>query len=103
MDTNGTNIELIHQGGDYPVWSPDGSKIAFASDEGITIMDANGSNVVSPGVLGYMPSWSPDGNQIVYTGWTEKAYNPRHNGVLYIINADGSNKRQLTFGPDRTQ
>ncbi|MEA3431120.1 MAG: hypothetical protein U9R01_00345 [candidate division WOR-3 bacterium] len=102
-DTNGTNIELIHEGGTDPVWSPDGSKIAFASDEGISIMNADGSNTVSLGVWGYMPSWSPDGNQIVYTGWTEKPYNPRHNGVLYIINADGSNKRQLTFGPDRPQ
>jgi len=105
-DTNGTNAtQLTFEGycNWYPMFSPDGSKIAFSSDEGISIMNADGSNTISPGVLGYKPSWSPDGNQIVYTGWTEKHYNPRHNGVLYIINADGSNKRQLTFGPDRTQ
>jgi TolB protein len=99
-DTNGTNMELIHQGGEYPVWSPDGSKIAFTSDEGITIMNADGTNLISLGALGYKPSWSPEGKIIVYTGWTEKPYNPRHNGVLYIIDTDGAGKRQLTFGPE---
>ncbi|MBA7603650.1 Tol-Pal system protein TolB [subsurface metagenome] len=111
-DTNGANTkQLTFQGiaNRYPVWSPDGSKIAFsASAEGegprIWIMNADGSNLkklTEEG--GSTPCWSPDGNQIVYTGWTEKYYNPRHNGVLYIINGDGTNKRQLTFGPDRTQ
>lgn len=40
---------------------------------------------------GYSCDWSPDGSKIVYTD--SRAVN----GRLWIMNADGSNKDQLTF------
>ncbi|MHC4711173.1 MAG: TolB family protein [Planctomycetota bacterium] len=55
-----------------PTWSPDGSKIAFASDRqdgepAIYVMNADGSNVArltdSEFVTSY-PAWSPDGSRI---------------------------------------
>jgi Tol biopolymer transport system component len=81
--------------GPLPVYSPDGSKIAYceagganASDE-IWIMDADGSNkrfVVS----GHSPRFSPEGNALLYS--TEHT----HPGSLWkICNVDGSNIREL--------
>ena len=65
-----------HPGADSrPVWSPDGSKIAFVStrQDGFThdvfVMDADGSNQVnltggSP--FDTEPDWSPDGRRIAF-------------------------------------
>ncbi len=39
------------------------------------------------------PSWSPDGRRIAYSVWTED--DPSTSGV-WVMNADGSGKRQLT-------
>lgn len=75
---------------DYdPVWSPDGTKIAFyrtGSSAGLYMMDSNGSNqtlLVSDsqpsGLTGCCaPSWSPDGSRIAFKGG------------IWVINPDGS-------------
>jgi dipeptidyl aminopeptidase/acylaminoacyl peptidase len=55
-----------------PAWSPDGNKIAFASDRDGTFriytMNADGANqrAVSQGSWDRMPSWSPDGSKILF-------------------------------------
>ena len=56
---------------DQPVWSPDHSKIAFASqrdaDWEIYVMDADGGNQTrlthTPGT-DFLPVWSPDGSKL---------------------------------------
>ena len=54
---------------DWPAWSPDGSKLAFAGD-GIWTMNADGSGkalltgATSHG-MPFAPAWSPDGSEIV--------------------------------------
>ncbi len=81
-------------------WSPDGSRIAFTSarDGGnpeIYIMNADGSdqvNVTRHKRADYSPQWSPDSTQLVFCSDRSGALN------LYLINADGSNLRQLTKG-----
>jgi TolB protein len=63
----------------YPAWSPDGSKIVFASNRAgktagnfhIYIMDADGSDVVrvlenDATVEDARPRWSPDGSRLVF-------------------------------------
>ena len=104
----------------------DGKKLVFTSMRGgdldIYTMDANGKNVRQlTKELGYDggPFWSYDGKQIVYRAYhpqTEKEkqdyldllkQNLIHPSVLeiWVMNADGSNKRQVTsngkanFGP----
>jgi Tol biopolymer transport system component len=97
--TNSPDVYDIH-----PVWSPDGTRIAFASSRTsvatntdgnieIFVMNADGSNVVQQTftttglgqfINSYEPSWNPAGTQIVFEGW-------RANGFPQIIkiNVDG--------------
>ncbi|MEA2476563.1 MAG: hypothetical protein QOC87_762 [Actinomycetota bacterium] len=95
-----------------PEWAPDGSKIIFvheqsAGDSRIEEMDPEGTNVrdlssVSQNCptefspcdhwLDSDPSWSPDGARIAFT----RAYRTSN---VYIMNADGTQQRQVTTGP----
>lgn len=81
-------------------WSPDGSKILFTSNYNgthhLNVVSASGGGqktLVGPdmGVVSN-PSWSPDGKQVVYTFET-----PTSPKDIYVINSDGSNRRQLTY------
>jgi TolB protein len=81
-------------------WSPDGTKIVFASDRSGTfrlyVMDPDGHNVReltqvnNPGGNAY-PAWSPDGKRIAYTNSA-----PDGSRQIFVIDADGKNTKQLT-------
>lgn len=82
-----------------PEWSPDGTQILFLSERlsrvnpGIYIMNADSSNahVLYDGPrYEWGASWSADGSQILFT--EDQGDNT---AVIYIINADGTNLRQL--------
>lgn len=67
-----TNSPDLHKS--WPTWSPDGTEIAFATDEGIGrlhLMDADGSNLTvlkKDYTSSTRPAWSPDGQKIAYGG-----------------------------------
>jgi Tol biopolymer transport system component len=85
----------------YPVWSPDGSRIAFGSGPDfdhteLTVADAGGSNshglgVQTQGTL----AWSPDGTRLAYVRADEAK-----NGfdAVAIVGADGSDDRVIARG-----
>jgi hypothetical protein len=102
MDTDGSNQRLVvHLPGDqlYPSYSPDMSKIGFTTpvgpgDRAIFTIDADGSNLTTvfdvPGAYDSAPAWSPDGRQIAFES------NQDGDMEVYVMNADGTNGRQLT-------
>jgi Tol biopolymer transport system component len=85
----------------FPAWSPDGSKIAFASDRDgnyeIYVMNADGTGqtrITTNGASDEDPAWSPDGSKIAFSsdrdGYAE----------IYIMNTDGTGQTRLTTNVD---
>jgi dipeptidyl aminopeptidase/acylaminoacyl peptidase len=79
-----------------PVWSPGGTRIAFASTRdpnaaNIYTMNADGTNQVrltGPAGTNLRPTWSPDGTRIAYVAG---------GNTIVVMNADGTNKHTI-FG-----
>jgi Tol biopolymer transport system component len=87
-----------------PVWSPDGEKIAFYDNEAITVINTDGSGrkkLIGSSALGtyVLPqqAWSPDGQRIAFIGNSADLDN---SADLYVINADGSERRRLANAED---
>jgi Tol biopolymer transport system component len=84
-----------------PQFSPDGGRIAFASDRSgtseIWVCDPDGSNAAPLTQFGRlstsMPSWSPDGEQILFGSQSEGQLN------IYRISANGGDATRLTDHP----
>jgi Tol biopolymer transport system component len=72
-------------------WSPDGQKIAY-NDCGpkIRVVNADGSGD-RPLTEGTAPAWSPDGTTMAF----ERNSLDRSKPAIYLMNADGSNIREL--------
>jgi len=96
---NLTNTPHIHE--TYPSWSPDGTRIAFASctlgrcdvhygPYDIYVMNSDGTELTNltdtPDWHESYPVWSPDGTQIMF----------RLGSDLHVMDDDGSNWRKLT-------
>jgi dipeptidyl aminopeptidase/acylaminoacyl peptidase len=98
---DGTNLVQVTHGNDIPGdWSPDGTQLLFVQgDENdhflplhlfVVNVDGSEEHQVTPGDMavpccwGYR--WSPDGSRILFAD-TE--------GILWLINSDGTDLRQL--------
>ena len=105
MDADGGNEQRLTENriNDWmPSWSPDGERIAFASDEKgelegfeIYVMDADGDNLrrlTKNFHEDWEPSWSTDGTRIAFT-----SYKDSNEGEIYVMDADGKNQRNLTL------
>jgi TolB protein len=102
MAPDGSNQRLVvHLPGEqlYPSYSPDKSRIAYTTprvgrDRGIFTIAADGSNAAQildvPGAYDSAPNWSPDGMEIAFESDSDGDME------IYVMNADGTNVRQLT-------
>src|SRR5205823_1905542 len=96
VNADGSGLTRLTSGRS-PVWSPDGSKIAFLDEVGefpygyteLFVINADGSNRLRLTRNGSsyegVPSWSPDGTKLVYS-----VYPVYPDDDLYTINADGT-------------
>jgi hypothetical protein len=107
INADGTGRTTLTAGGsildDDPVYSPDGSKIAFSRTSGfkteVCVMNADGTNVVTvtsgdvtPSSFNRHPSWSPDGTRFVFMS-NRSGF---RKAEIWVANADGSGLLRLT-------
>jgi WD40-like Beta Propeller Repeat len=106
---SGTTRLLATVGGQHnpvpPVWSPDGTMVAFESPRGdlefpsIVVAMADGSRrwTVSGDGGGYTPTWSPDSRQVTFSGGPAiRNSDGSTTGVPTIVNVDGAGLRKIT-------
>jgi hypothetical protein len=100
VDRHGTGLRQLNPAGTWHGWtgdfagglSPDGRRVAFATDQGVFIADLDGGEPERIGEwtgFASVVSWSPTGEWISYT---------RHSGtaaVLSLVQADGSEEREF--------
>ncbi len=76
-----------------PIWSPDGTRIAFSSDGDVYVMDPDGSNQTNltngVGSSNTPLDWSPDGTRILFLSDRDG------DNDLWVMYADGSQPSQL--------
>jgi Tol biopolymer transport system component len=82
-----------------PRISPDGSRLAFASDRGgtneIWVSESDGSNpqqLTKIAGIAVNPRWSPDGRFIAFQERLESQF------AIYVVGANGGEPRRLTDG-----
>jgi dipeptidyl aminopeptidase/acylaminoacyl peptidase len=103
---------------ELPVWSPDGTRIAFVTKRGTGDLDRNDNTdvYVVDATIGAEPrqlttspasdgngrvSWSPDGKQIAYLTGEEVKYSAYNQNKLAVIAAGGGQPRLLAESLDR--
>ena len=102
MKQNGTNKQQVTNMSAtaiFPDYSPDGSKIVFCAGTStfardIYVVNSDGSDLTrltSGDGNNVYPAFSPNGQKIVFTS------NRTGTSQVWLMNADGSDQRQLTF------
>ncbi|MEP6944750.1 MAG: hypothetical protein ABJA02_02450, partial [Acidobacteriota bacterium] len=89
----GTDLRITSDFGQIPIWSPDGSKIAFSGNGGLSVKASNGlgdAEALLPGP-NFPNSWSPDGRFIFFL---RRGVKTRFD--MYALSLDGE-RRELTL------
>ena len=101
-NADGSNEQIIThlQSVNYS-FSPDGNKMVYNHGDGISVFEINTNSTIDLG-KGDRPRWSPDSEYIIYIV-TEDDGHFITGSEIYVINADGTGRTQLTFTPDEIE
>lgn len=101
MNPDGSQLEKVNNNEIQirkPKLSPDGNFITFFrhvsiydTEQQTWMINSDGSNLHQVSRYAGYPDWSPDGQKIVYSDSRPE------NRLLWIMNKDGSGKKQLTY------
>jgi WD40 repeat protein/PKD repeat protein len=107
MNVDGSDVARLTENNtdDLDVaWSPDGRKIAFASNRDgnyeIYVINIDGTNHVrltSDKAADVQPAWSPDGSKIAFVSDRDGIH------TIYIMNADGGSEKRILHNPASEQ
>jgi TolB protein len=111
----GDEVQLTHAAAptfdSAPVWSPDGSRIAFARVDiasgfeqpraAIEVVRPDGRGLRKLADGGVEPDWSPDGKRIAFTSLRDRFGRTcfqecSPSGEIYVMAADGGDQQRLT-------
>lgn len=89
---------LFEPGDDDPAWTFDGKKIAFISNEGLTVMNGDGSDrrLVKLALGALQSALSPDGEFVVYSSSRET---PGSGFELFVVDLRDGSKKRLVANP----
>jgi uncharacterized protein (TIGR03437 family) len=105
INADGTGEKQITQFPALPIagtmrWSPDGKRLLYTSNKVYTVnIDGSDNRRLTPADVAndLQAAWSPDGTKIVFSSNRDT----RPNSNIYIINADGSGLKRLTYSDQR--
>jgi Tol biopolymer transport system component len=114
VNVDGSNAHRLKTPGTAPGWwarwSPDGTKILFATERlqptgALWTVRPDGSGLTKvfedeEGRFATGPTWSPDGTQILFTLNRTKDSFVHEPNAFYVIQADGSDLTQVIGGAD---
>jgi Tol biopolymer transport system component len=101
VNPDGTGLQRLSPADDAgdsePVWSPDGSRMLFSSNDDLWVMNADGSSRVrlvdADGVASYR--WSPDGGRIAYL--RERREGEDSFFDLWVAASDGTGQERIAL------
>ena len=105
--SDGSQVREIAEGYNAS-WSPSGGEIIYtrynaATDDDIWVMNSDGTDaraLFTGPQWEFLPEWSPDGKTIAFLSASKGAPAAGSNWNIYLMDADGSDVRELTEFPD---
>ncbi len=107
MAADGSGLSDLTPADDFaagPVWSPDGLRLAFRSDDGgdqieVISPDGTGRTIVAFDEYLEGPFWSPDGQRLAYFRFTDIPATPLNDRGIWTIGWDGTGPLPVLLVP----